>query len=669
MSWSAVISFPAVEATAEVKAAWIAAAEAEGDWWADDIDAPWLDTLAEVTPGELLAGLAASRVHDAAGLPDPADAVEFGGQGASADPFRVDPEPGPVPASLAGWVRPEWWSRPIRAEVRELLTMAPGAHLQERLSRLPVGVCPADHREAGDVEITRSAVTSGDAPVAGVVDPMGVPVPGSRPGFPCACQLLVAAAWEACASWSAWQAQRALVDVVGPEPVTVTPTVCARGSLADPAREEVAPMLALSPASIGTRIDAARDLARHPDLAALIEQGLIFTPGARAVLAETANLDAEPRARVVAAVVAKIRTRRGQGRRPLTATELRKATKAAVLTLAREAVAEARRTAYARRRVSMTPDGDGMAWFSALIRDVDAHRIANRLSAQAAAGAAERRDAGDDRTADQVRADLLVDLLLGRTPADVTIHPDSPGDDEPSGHADPRGLDSPDNHPSLHPNSVSSLGDPAGRGGDCEPAGSTGPLPRAGRADIAVVCTLTTLLGLTDHPAEVPGLGPVPADIARELAADGRWRLLITDPATGQVAATGSRTYTPTAALARLIRAREPSCRMPGCNRQAINCDLDHTIPWPAEPGSVESNLGPLCRRHHNLKTHHGFGLTSQQPPNQPGTAPSGPPLPRPDPGPAPGPGPATPPITGWTWTMPSGLTHTDHPDPPLEHW
>ncbi|MDQ1304388.1 MAG: hypothetical protein QG671_215, partial [Actinomycetota bacterium] len=120
MSWSDVISFPAVEATAGVKAAWIASAEADGDWWADDRDAPWLDTLVEVTPGELLAGLAASRVHDAADLVDPDD------PGLPADPFRVDLEPGPVPPGLAGWVRPEWWSCSIRAEVRELLTVAPG---------------------------------------------------------------------------------------------------------------------------------------------------------------------------------------------------------------------------------------------------------------------------------------------------------------------------------------------------------------------------------------------------------------------------------------------------------------------------------------------------------------------------------------------------------------
>ncbi|MDQ1248706.1 MAG: hypothetical protein QG597_3079 [Actinomycetota bacterium] len=645
MSWSAVVEFPAVDATAGVKAAWIAAAEADGDWWADGVDGPWLDTAAQVTPGELLAGLAGARVCDIVTTAGPAGPAGSAVPAVPAPPACanwVDPCPGPVPAALAGWVRPEWWFAPVRDEVRALLTLPPGVVLQARLVELAAhGSCPADHREDGDVDIAAPGPGIPDASGApgapacvGVVDPMGVPVPGSSPGFPCTCQLLVAAAWEACASWSAWQAQRALVDAVGGEPVIITPTACARGSLVDPAREDVAPMLALSPDSTATRIDASRDLARYPDLAALIEQGLIFTPGVRAVLAETANLDAESRATVVSAVVAKVRARRDQGRRPRTASELRKATKAAVQALAREAVQEARRTAFARRRTSLTPDGDGMAWFSALIRDVDAHRIANRLTAQAAAGAQSRREAGDDRTADQVRADLLVDLLLGRTPADLTQQPATPG--SPADH------DAPGDHHD---------------GPGADPSASTGPLPRTGRADISVVCTLAMLVGLTHDTAEIPGLGPVPADIARELAADGRWRLVITDPATGQVIATGSRTYAPSAALARLIRAREPSCRMPGCNRQSVNCDLDHTVPWPAEPGTVESNIGPLCRRHHNHKTHHGYHLANEPPPVRPpgahGTTPN----------------PAPPALTGWTWTMPSGLTHTDHPDPPLENW
>jgi hypothetical protein len=183
-----------------------------------------------------------------------------------------------------------------------------------------------------------------------------------------------------------------------------------------------------------------------------------------------------------------------------------------------------------------------------------------------------------------------------------------------------------------------------------------------------VVVNLTTLLGLSEDPAEVPGVGPIPAEEARELASDGLWRAWITDAATGQVIDTGRRSYTPSAALARLIRAREAHCRMPGCRRRAVNCDLDHTVPWP-RGSTTESNIGPLCRRHHRLKTHHGFGLQPNADPEAIGLGTG-----RPDPtGPAAGntdrPEAARQESAGhgWTWTMPSGLTYRDTPDPPLD--
>ena len=76
------------------------------------------------------------------------------------------------------------------------------------------------------------------------------------------------------------------------------------------------------------------------------------------------------------------------------------------------------------------------------------------------------------------------------------------------------------------------------------------PVVRRGRCaratpEIHVVIDVHTLLGLADDPAHVHGMGPIPPDVARELSADGRWRLLVTDPALGQVTGTSARTYTP----------------------------------------------------------------------------------------------------------------------------
>jgi hypothetical protein len=177
--------------------------------------------------------------------------------------------------------------------------------------------------------------------------------------------------------------------------------------------------------------------------------------------------------------------------------------------------------------------------------------------------------------------------------------------------------------------------------------------------------SLAALLGLRDDPAEIAGVGPVPAALARELAADGTWRAWITDAA-GAVTATGAAGYTPPAAVARLVRAREPYCRFPGCRQPAPRCDLDHAIPWP-RGATVPENLGPLCRRHHGLKTHLGWQLANMPavtgrgiPPPKPGNERGTPPLivsaPEPRPEPA----------TAWQWRSPTGLTIADAPEPPL---
>ena len=150
----------------------------------------------------------------------------------------------------------------------------------------------------------------------------------------------------------------------------------------------------------------------------------------------------------------------------------------------------------------------------------------------------------------------------------------------------------------------------------------------AARPDIHVVIDAPPLVGLAHNPAHVPGLGPIPAPLGRALAAQGRWRLLLTD-ADGLVTAVSSRTYTPSAAVARLVRAREATCRWPGCTRSSESCDLDHTIAYP-DGATTPANLGPLCRRHHNLKTHHGYTLSNLPPPDdtqrEPGNHDDGPP-------------------------------------------
>ena len=77
-----------------------------------------------------------------------------------------------------------------------------------------------------------------------------------------------------------------------------------------------------------------------------------------------------------------------------------------------------------------------------------------------------------------------------------------------------------------------------------------------------------------------PGFEPgsdslIPAEILRELAAAAKCLPII--PPRGAVAEPG---YTRSRALADFVRCRDLTCRAPGCDRPAVGCDLDHTVPY-----------------------------------------------------------------------------------------
>ena len=65
--------------------------------------------------------------------------------------------------------------------------------------------------------------------------------------------------------------------------------------------------------------------------------------------------------------------------------------------------------------------------------------------------------------------------------------------------------------------------------------------------------------------------------------------------------------YTPSKALADFVRCRDLTCRWPGCDRPAFECDLDHTIPYAQGGPTHASNLKAYCRTHHLVKTFWGW--------------------------------------------------------------
>jgi len=138
-----------------------------------------------------------------------------------------------------------------------------------------------------------------------------------------------------------------------------------------------------------------------------------------------------------------------------------------------------------------------------------------------------------------------------------------------------------------------------------------GPAGSQSDGTVDIYVDLETLLALNDGPGELAGYGPVIADITRKVAeqqVDGTWRYTITDPDTGRPLSTGTTRRRPTAAQHREVVARHRTCIFPGCRMPARDCDLDHRIPW-AEGGKTRTeDLGPLCRHDHGIR--HAAGWT-----------------------------------------------------------
>ncbi|MDP3984562.1 MAG: DUF222 domain-containing protein [Acidimicrobiia bacterium] len=168
------------------------------------------------------------------------------------------------------------------------------------------------------------------------------------------------------------------------------------------------------------------------------------------------------------------------------------------------------------------------------------------------------KTAGEERTMDQLRADVLLDLLNGH-------HRQQP----------------------------------------------------SGRGTIDLQVDLTTLAGLDDHPGELAGFGPVIADIARQVTEQqqrSEWRWTLTHPQTGQVMGNGTTRRRPTSSQRRQVEARNNTCIFPGCRMPARNCDLDHRIPWAQGGPTQVDHLDPLCRHHHVVR--HRCGWQHQPLPN-----------------------------------------------------
>jgi len=148
-------------------------------------------------------------------------------------------------------------------------------------------------------------------------------------------------------------------------------------------------------------------------------------------------------------------------------------------------------------------------------------------------------------------------------------------------------------------------------GVDPTKAGAATPAARKGVIHLSI--GLTTLACLDDEPADIAAFGPIHADLARQiatqLATTADWRYNVVDD-NGDLVAEGRLRYRPTAAQTAFIRARDRTCRAPGCRKPAMACHIDHNLDWALGGPTLIPNLCCLCRRHHRAKHLGKFTIT-----------------------------------------------------------
>ncbi|MFJ2544477.1 DUF222 domain-containing protein [Microbacterium sp. NPDC087589] len=245
-------------------------------------------------------------------------------------------------------------------------------------------------------------------------------------------------------------------------------------------------------------------------------------------------------------------------------------------------VSERHRRARSQRRVWVTDGEDGMAALHTHAPAALVHGMFDRISQMAHALRNEtlraKRQAAhdgsefepDDRTVDEIRADLLADLVLSG---------------QPTGHDSEDGL----------------LG--------------------AISARIEITVPVTTLMDSdadaasdadATPPAELDGRSPIDVDTARTIAGQTKgWDRVLTHPISGRVLAVDR--YRPNRHLRRHLRARDQRCRFPTCGIAARKCDLDHNHAASTGGATCDTNLASFCRRHHVLK-HHSPWHVEQKP-------------------------------------------------------
>ncbi|MBA2507174.1 MAG: hypothetical protein H0V32_00305 [Nocardioidaceae bacterium] len=410
----------------------------------------------------------------------------------------------------------------------------------------------------------------------------------------------------------------------------------------------------------GRLAGASRAVRDHGELLVLVGTGAVSMAGLRKVTAATEVLEPAQRRQVAAELA------HDACRSALTAGQLEKAALRRVL--AADPLAAAKRAAAARqreRRVQLSDPADGTAGVYATLRAEEALAAFGALDRTARG---MRRD-GDARSIDTLLADLFIERITGtamvRTdqpstrPATwrsvggwepwrwSTPPPSPPVGDDPDAD-DPAW----DRWPTSVPISANCDSPDTGHAGQI---GQPSPWRLPVAAEVQVVISASTLLGLDDEPGMLRGYGAIPSEVLHDIlnnsdstGAPARLRGLFCDPADGRLVAMDSTARCFTGGLRFFALWRDQDCRLSGGRIADIDHIDDHRHGGP----TAAANGQGLGKGVHIVKDHPAITVRAL-----PLTLDAGDTLNRlrahaPD----------------IEWTMPTGHTHTRPPPPALGH-
>jgi hypothetical protein len=415
--------------------------------------------------------------------------------------------------------------------------------------------------------------------------------------------------------------QRAIVAVAGAEPSEADGIY---EGVDDAEREDISAALRMSGNSAQYKIDIARSLINTlPNTCSALATGEISPAHANVIARETAaaireGLPTEAIARIEESAIAHAEfhtpAQVGNKVRTMLAQVAPKEFE--------EIVVRARET----RKVSMYRESDGMATVVAILPAEDAQTVMSAIENFVIR--ANRRD--EEARNHAAKAEIIRTAFIGRSPSTYENTKRKSGAGVSGAGVSGAGVSGAgDEQIKMTPEEEAAFSNeyaPDLRTMDMKRADALSEIAgiavslsadeaKSHRRSVSVNVTidLPTLLGLKENPGQLAGYGVLPAQIMRALAGEGKWRRFITDPNTGTLLDYGRDSYQPPQDLVDYLIARDRTCRFPGCRQSAARADIDHAEAWEDGGETSAANLGALCRRHHRMKTHGGWKLTSNE--------------------------------------------------------